>query len=103
MLSNLEEFQHPQIKLHLTGSNEGVPAKTERTRRQRKCAAAVSIEASQRIDWPAAPNNQDRSDFNVAVMRKPFRVPLSRISPATNPPASSSNSRMIASATVVFP
>src|SRR5437016_12489613 len=66
MFANLEEFQHPQIKLHLTGSNEGVPGKTERTRRQRKCATAVSIEASQRIDGPAAANYQDRSGFNVA-------------------------------------
>jgi FHS family L-fucose permease-like MFS transporter len=40
---------------------------------------------------------------STVVMRKPFRVPLSRISPVTNPPASSSNSRVIASATVVFP
>lgn len=60
MLPDLEEFQHAQIKLHLSGGREGVPAKTERTRRQRKFAAAVSIEASQRIDWPAAPNYQDR-------------------------------------------
>src|SRR5216684_3608614 len=66
MLPNLEEFQHAQIKLHLSGGREGVPAKTERTRRQRKCAAAVSIEASQRIDWPAASDDQNRSRFNVA-------------------------------------
>src|SRR5712671_4667259 len=66
MLPNLEEFQHPQIKLHLTRSNEGVPAKPQRTRRQRKCAAATGIEASQRIDGPAATNYQDRSRLNVA-------------------------------------
>src|SRR6266852_3185681 len=56
VLSDLEEFQNTQIAFHLSGSREGVPFKTERTRRQRNCAAAVSIEAGQRIDGPPAPN-----------------------------------------------
>src|ERR1700692_1554935 len=50
----------------MPGSNEGVPAKPKRTRRQRKCAATVRIEASQRIDWPAASDYEDGSRFNVA-------------------------------------
>jgi hypothetical protein len=66
VLANLEELQHTQIKLHLAGGNETAPAKTERARRQRGCAAAVSIEASQRIDWSAAPDYQERRGFNVA-------------------------------------
>src|SRR6202047_3708893 len=66
MLPNLEEFQHAQIKLHLSRGRERIPAKTERTGRKRKCAAAVGIEASQRIDGPAASNYQNRSRFNVA-------------------------------------
>src|SRR5207245_10374875 len=66
MRPKLEECQHWQIELQLTGGNEGVPAKTERTSGRRKCATAVCVEASQRINWPAAPNYQNRSDLNVA-------------------------------------
>jgi hypothetical protein len=51
MLPDLEEFQHAQIRLHLSGGRKGVP---------------VRIEASQRIDWPATSNHQNRSRFNVA-------------------------------------
>ena len=36
-LTDSEEFQHTQVKLHLSGARERVPAKTEGTRRQRKC------------------------------------------------------------------
>ena len=66
MFPNLEEFQHAQIKLHLSGSGERIPPKPKGTRRQRKRAATVRIEASQRIDGPAASDRQNRSRFNVA-------------------------------------
>src|SRR6267143_7234180 len=66
MLPNLEELQHTQIKLHLTGCGEGVAAETEGTRRQRKCATMVCVEASQRIDRPAASDHHNRSRLNVA-------------------------------------
>src|SRR3984893_2784728 len=66
VLPNLQEFQRAQIKLHLTVSSQGVPAKPKGTRRQRKCAATVRIEASQRIDGPAASDYQNRSRFHVA-------------------------------------
>src|SRR3984893_8980681 len=66
MLSDLEEFQHAQITLHLNRGQQGVASNPERTRRQRKRTAVVSIEASQGIDGPAAPNYQYRSDLKVA-------------------------------------
>src|SRR5216684_741465 len=66
MLTNFEEFQHAQIKLHLSGGGERIPAKPKGTGRQRKCAATARIEASQRIDRPSASDYQNRSCFNVA-------------------------------------
>ena len=55
MLTNLEDLQHPQIKLDLADGKERVAAKPEGTRRQRKCSATVRVESSQWVDRPAAP------------------------------------------------
>jgi len=66
MLADFEEFQHTQVKLHLSGARKRVPAEIEGTSRQRKCATAVRVEAGQRIDRPAASDYQNRSRFNVS-------------------------------------
>src|ERR1700687_3199325 len=66
VLTDFEELQHTQIQLDLSGCSEGVPAKPKGTRRQRNCAAAVRIEASQRMDCPAASDCQNGSRFNIA-------------------------------------
>ena len=47
MLTNLEELQHTQIKLHLACGCEEVAAKTKGPRREWKCAAMVRVESSQ--------------------------------------------------------
>jgi hypothetical protein len=66
MLTDLEELQHANIKLPLSGGRERIPTKPEGTGRERKCAATARIEASQRVDRPFASDDQNRSRFNVA-------------------------------------
>src|SRR5258708_1158937 len=96
MLTDFEELQHTQIQLHLTGSSLGVPPKPKRTRKKRKCGPPVRIEASQRVDWPAASEYQNRSRFNVAeqlaehttlVVSLPHGTPIVRLNcpPYTGP------------------